>query len=260
MNPSQYSTSFGPSGGNDPSQRRRLMVIVVVAVLVLTGLWLLFGLGGGHPKTQGSGSVSNGKFVITGTAPALKTVTTLTTLIAVNFSQPLAAKSVSVTSSPSIITAADVNGKTLFLSLLAHSLVHSQTYTITITGISDTAGKRLTNQKFSFTPIFDAPSFDGEDSLYDAGLTATQVKAVNGYISEFKPWAAAVAVDPSTVDHHRDDPNDPWSPWDISFTVNIDNVDYLAVTSYGNINSIQLKLLDPATNGQLFVAGNVGNP
>jgi hypothetical protein len=173
----------------------------------------------------------------------------------------IAPKSVSLTSSPAIIASSGVVRGTLTINLTPNTLSAAKTYTITIKSVSSLSGIQLTNQKLSFTPAFKAPSFDGESTLYDAGLTNSQVGDLNAYISQFNPWATTVAVDPATVDHHRDNPNDPWSPWDISFSVSIDGIAYQAVTSYGNINSIQLKIFNSTGVGQpLFIAGTVGTP
>jgi hypothetical protein len=233
-----------PSGGI--RSKRRLGIIIVVVVLLLGVLTL-------------SSHLGSPPFNIVGTTPKLKNMTTKARSLAVNFSQPISAKGLSITSSPSIVTSSNISGKTLTLRLAADTLLNTKTYVITIKSVSDTSGTQLLNQKLSFTPVHVGAVFVNEYALYSVGLSTNQASILNSYLSQFKPWASTVTVNTSSIKHYLDSPSDPWSPWDVSCTVSIDGTNYNVITSYDNTNSLQLKVFDPTSGNQLFAAGSVGS-
>jgi hypothetical protein len=245
-----------PDGGR--FSKRLLLLGLGVVVIIALGVVAYFNqhqTTGNHPTTA---AITPDKLSITSTDPDVASVTTLTQSLAINFNLPLTAGSATVTASPQIISSTSITGKTLTLTLTPKTLLDAKTYTITIKSISSTSGKSLTNKQITFVPAYSAPTTSGQEALSNVGLSDDQVSSLYTYLSKFNLWAQNVAVDPATVRHFRENPADAWSPWAVSFTVNIDGTNYKAVTDYFDTEHIRIKLSNLA-NQQVYTAGDPGS-
>jgi hypothetical protein len=240
------ANSQNPVGGRPKIWKRPLVLVGIVVVIIFVVLALL-----NYNKKP--------PFSITAVSPTVSNITTKTPSMTIYFNQPLSGTGEAVTSSPSIISGVSVTGDKLELTFNSKTLLSSKNYTITVQSISSATGQRLTNKQLSFTPTYVPPTFTGEDALYNIGLTTDQANSVNTYIGQFKPWAQAVSIDQSTIKHYQENPSDPWTSWAVSFTMNVDGTNYNVVGDFNNPQSIRVKVFDPASNNQLFMAGDPGN-
>lgn len=120
----------------DNTSSRKIGIVIavfIVAILAWVGLAIFQGM----------------QFRAVSTNPSTKDVTTAAPFFKVNFNRELSKNGLSVTSTPDVIASYSVSGKTLSITF-KQALKNNTTYTITIASISDTAGKKLTNLKFSF--------------------------------------------------------------------------------------------------------------
>lgn len=231
---------------NDDSFKRRLRLLGILLVALVIVLGIIFYFANQKPLQ------------ITSTDPSLTKITTQAPTLKLNFNMPLSASSASVTSIPSIIVNSSVSGNTLTLTLKEQTMLVLHNYTIDLANLRSTSGKKMKNAQVTFSPKFAAPFITGEEGLKSIGLTDQQVSDINTYNSQLKPWAQTVSIDTSTIKHYMLNPSDPWSPWAVSFTENIDDVNYNVVGSFYDTQDIQVKITDPSTGTQLLSAGSPG--
>lgn len=248
--------SYPPSSpdGSQPKKRLRLLVLLAIVVVIVLGALAIMVSLKSTPKTT-----ETTEFSITATTPGVKQVTTQTPSIAINFNRPLETNSASVASSPSIITSTSTTDNTLTLTFAAKTLVSAKKYTITINSISSTTGERLTDQLLTFTPTFVGPTTSGGDALINIGLSTDQVNSLFTYISQFDPSAQNVVIDESSIKHYMESPNDAWSPWAVSFSMNVDSTNYKVVSDFDDTEHIQVTIYNATSNQQLFTAGSPGS-
>lgn len=115
-----------------PTTIKRIIAALVVLAFLLIG-WLIY-------QTL--------TFHVTTTNPRTSSVSDVSPFLKVNFSKSLA-KSVLVSSTPSVIRSQSVSGKTLTLNLIP--LTVGQDYTVTIGSISSQSGDTLHNIVLHFT-------------------------------------------------------------------------------------------------------------
>lgn len=234
--------------GNRFKKRLRLLIFILVAAVII---FVMLALVSHRKKTP--------PFSVTSTVPSITGITTQTPSMAVNFNEPLAAHSASVTSSPSIVTGYSIHGDTLTLTFAPKTLLSSKTYSITIQSITSTTGKKLTNQQTSIKPIYVGPVITGEKALISIGLTTTQVNDINSYVGQFSPWAQNMSIDQTSIRHYMENPSNPWSPWAVSFTMTLDGTQYTVVGDFYSTQDIQVKFSNPSTGQLLFTAGTPGS-
>lgn len=249
MNPEEYYTTT-PSqdpGGDQFKKRLRLLIgLVVVMVVVFVVLAIV-----GHHK----GST----FAVTHTTPTVLGVTTQTPSMTVYFNEPLAAGSASVSSTPTIVTGSSISGNSLKLTFAAKTLVTSKTYFVTIKSISSTTKQQLTNTQISFKPTLAMPTFTGEDALTNIGLTTTQINDINTDVAQFNPYAQTATIDTTSIKHYQVNPSDPWTPWAVGFSMNLDGTNYTVQGAFYDTQDIQVKITDPSTGSQVYTAGSLGS-
>ena len=248
--------SYPPSLPDDNQFKKRLrllLVLAIVLVVVIAAFAIL------NPHKKPGATTRTTTFSITGIVPGIGGITTQTSSMGINFNMPLKTNSATVTSSPSIITATNITGNMLTLTFVTKTLVSTKHYDITINSISSTTGKRITKQLISFTPSFAGPATSGGDALINIGLSTDQVNSLFADVSQFNPWAQNVVIDQSTIKHYLENPSDAWSPWAVSFSMNVDGTNYNVVGDFNNTESIQVNIYDPATNQQLFTTGSPGS-
>lgn len=232
---------------NDDSfkKRLRLLAILLVVIVIVFGTIFFF--------------THQTPLQITSTNPSLSTITTQAPTLKLTFNMPLAAKSASVTSNPSIVTDSSVSGSTLTLTLKEQTMLILHTYTINLQNLRSISGRKLKNGQVSFSPKFATPFITGEESLKSIGLTDQQVTDINNYNAQLSPWAQTVEVDTGSIKHYMLNPSDPWSPWAVSFTESIDGNNYNVVGSFYNTQDIQVTITNPSTNTQVLSAGTTGS-
>lgn len=252
MKPKDYK--YSPRFGTDDSFRKRvrlLLIIIGVVAVVAGGLLLL-----NQHRVVHNKAVS---LSVTSTTPSLQDVSTQTTSLKITFNQTLVAGSVSVSSTPSIITTTSVSGKVVTLTLTPKTLVSTQRYTILIRNARSTTGHSLVNHTLLFKPNFAEPLFVGEDGLINIGLSSDQVNLLNSYISQYTLWAQEVVVNQSSIVHTKVSWTDDWSPWEVTFSANIDGTAYNIVGEYNDTEHIQVNIYNPQNNALLFTAGTTGD-
>lgn len=248
MNPNEnYDYPVTSAGSTDDSSRKRRRLLIVIAAVVVLGIavWIYF--------------ASQKPLQIISTDPSLTKITTQAPTLKLTFNMPLAASSASVTAIPNIVISSKVSGNTLTLTLRGHTMLVLHTYTLYLQNVRSTSGRKLKDPHVSFNPKFAAPFITGEEGLINIGLTNQQVSDINAYNSQLKPWAQTVSVDGSTIKHFQLNPSDPWTPWAVSFTENIDGTNYNVVGSFYNTQDIKVTITDPATGTQVLSAGNPGS-
>lgn len=242
-----YTTSQDPEGDQFKKRLRLLVGLVVVMVVVFVVLAIV-----GHNKAAT-------KFAVTHTTPTVLGVTTQTPSMTVYFNEPLASGSASVSSTPSIVTGSSISGNALKLTFASKTLQTSKTYFISIKSISSTTKQQLTNTQISFKPTLGMPTFTGEDTLVNMGITNAQVNNINTYVAQFSPYAQNVAIDTTSIKHYQLNPSDPWTPWAIGFSMSIDGTPYTVVGSFYDTQDIQVKITDPSTGNVVYTAGTQGS-
>jgi hypothetical protein len=83
--------------------------------------------------------------------PPTKTLTTITPELDIYYNKALS-HGVLVSSNPSAVSSFTVSGKKITIAL-AIPLYSTESYTIYVTNISDSSGKHLANERFSFVPL-----------------------------------------------------------------------------------------------------------
>lgn len=133
-------------------KRLRLVIVLVVILLVVWGGFAIY---------------RAATFRIVHTNPNTKKMTIVSPFFDVAFDRDLSSK-VTVSSNPDIIHSYTTQNKELNISLKV-PLNPKQTYTISISNIYSTSGKRMKNQKFVFTPksvdLNDLPKDQGQALL-----------------------------------------------------------------------------------------------
>ncbi len=248
MNPEgNYGTAPDPSDDQFKKRLRLLVVLVVVMIVVFVVLAIV-----GHNKAAT-------KFAVTRTTPTVLNVNTQTPSLSIVFNEPLAANSASVGSNPSIITGSSISGSSLKLTFAPKTLATSKTYFITIKSIRSSTGQQLTNTQISFKPSLGMPNFTGEDALTNIGITTTQLNDINTYVAQFNPYAQTATIDPSSIKHYQVNPSDPWTPWAVGFSMNLDGTNYTVQGAFYDTQDIQVKITDPSTGNQVYTAGSPGS-
>lgn len=248
MNPNEnynYSVTAGSAGSESTSKRRRLLIILAVIIFIGLAVWIYF--------------ASQKPLQLTSTDPILTKITTQAPTLKLTFNMPLAASSASVSAIPNIIVNSSVSGNTLTLILKERTMLTLHTYTLYLQNVRSTSGRKLKVPHVSFDPKFAAPFITGEEGLINVGLTNQQVSNINTYNSQLNPWAQTVAIDDSTIKHFQLNPSDPWTPWAVSFTENIDGTNYNVVGSFYDAQDIKVTITDTSTGTQVLSAGSPGS-
>jgi len=268
MEPTGYTYSTASNAGNGDDDKRlkkiRLGVFVLVGMLVL---WVFFNV------------VSTSlRFRLVSTDPATNKITILTRTIGLNFSKPIKAGTISITSSPSIITSLSASGKTVILQV--SSLDASKNYTITLKSITDTSGRHVANEIIKFQPqtiswsslstsqqqallkgqTNKSPSqttnFVGFDALVSQGLSAPQEYELQQAILKFKENLDTVTIAQSSIITTPPDPNSTSMTTVMKFSITIAKTNYSATLAYTGLTQIELRLFD-GTGQQVFDSGTL---
>jgi hypothetical protein len=177
------NTYSDPSSTPSSFTKKRLIVLGVLVLLVIVCIGLL-----GFGVKQ---HVSSEQFKVVSTTPATSNVADVSPSFSVTYTKPLSKNNLSVTSSPSIITSYGIKGSTLDIDL-AEPLTNGKRYTITVTSITDTTGKKLLNQQFTFKPKYVAsqnlPS-DQQQALLKDQQTYTNAEAKENPIVSHLPYS-----------------------------------------------------------------------
>lgn len=147
---------------------KQLSIVLAAVIIVLVGL----------------GIYRNYTFRITGTNPSSSRVTVISPFFKVNFNKDLS-NNLEVSSSPDIISSYIIQGKTLNISLKI-PLSSNQTYTISVSNISDTSGKSIADQQYVFTPsnVSDSSSLpaDQGQALINSQTQYSETVLSNGLV------------------------------------------------------------------------------
>lgn len=112
---------------------KTLIWIISFVVLVLIG-WSIY--------------YANFVFHITGTNPSTNSVSAQTPFFKINFSQPISADTVKVSTYPDILLSTEASNKVLTLNIEGMEI--DSEYTITLQSVENNKGKKIENQTFKF--------------------------------------------------------------------------------------------------------------
>jgi hypothetical protein len=244
---------------------KRLGLLLVLLMLLVAGYQIYLGV----------------HFRIVSTSPKICDMYIYSPFLKVNFNRQLTAKSLSVSSKPTIIKSYSVSGKVLTINL-NYPLNSSGSYAITLNSVSDTKGKTIGAKTFTFKPKYvpysalstdqqktmlqnqtqKQPSknnigFSGLDSLTGYGVTSAQVGDLQQAIFKFLPTTQSAALDTSSIDPAGHDPTSANRYDSISFNIAIDSKNYKATINYSGLTTLQLILFDVSSGAQVFDSGNL---
>jgi hypothetical protein len=224
------------------------------------------------------------KFHVVSTNPNTNNVASVAPFFKVNFNEPLSGKSLSVSSSYSIVRSYSVRGKTLVITLSPPMTV-GYSYYIKINSISDKNGQLIKDKVFTFVPKFtpgqSLPSdqqkallkaqaniprsaanitFTGMDSLLNVGVSQAQTTNLEQDFFAFAAQTNAVSIDTSSVAVTPHDPTSTSTENSANFSVTVDSTPYNATINYSNSDdSVRLFLYNPQ-NGMLLFDSDVPPP
>jgi hypothetical protein len=245
------------------SNRRPFITLVVIVAILLTALGIYQIYLSLH-------------FRVVGTEPKTNSVASVSPFLKIKFSKQLAAGSVKITSTPSIIDSYKIEGKVLDIALKP-PLDTNRSYNLTVVAIADTKGERLTNKAFSFKPKIvaysklseaqkstllqqqsqkpaskDFVNFSGFDSLKNYGITDSQLNTLKQYFFDYSKSAKQITLDINSIKPTPHDRSSASVSDTINFGVTVDSTAYSARIDYYNLTNIRLYLYNSQTGGLVF--------
>lgn len=208
------------------------------------------------------------KFHVISTNPSIKSVSTLTPSLSIDFSKPLAASGLRVTMSPSGLRSYSVAGKKIII-LFDSPLLAGQTYLLRVSAISNTSGGHIEPLTYHITPLnlnFNQLSksqqaailkqqvpvqysqntitFSGDDLLQSAGLSANQLNELKRAVFDYsgvihKQFKAAIISQVALSPH---DPESASTSDSGTFNIALDGTTYTARINYWDVSTLQLQL------------------
>lgn len=250
---------------NSTKRFKQLLAIVLVIVAVFIGYKIFV-------MTQ---------FRVTSTDPATGSVSTISPYFRVYFSRNLSSKGL-VINDPSHIDSGYTVNKNYVTIGFKGSLSQGQNYTLIIKRIEDSAGKTLTNLRFTFTPqnigygglskgqqkavLKGQSQYESNNSstnlvivdsnsLINSGLSTPQLALLIQYLKEFNPTITSAAVSPTTVYPKQSANMDT-----INFNISINGTTYAALLSFTLPTNLNLTLTDPSNNSVVFDSASYSSP
>ncbi len=120
--------------------KKRLLAIAVLIVVLLVGYSVYI-------------VIKDSTFRVVNTNPPTNDVASVSPFFNIQFNRNLKANDLKITASPNIISSYRVSGSFVYINLQTPLNTNTK-YTISVSGIIDSKGQKLTNQLFSFTPRY----------------------------------------------------------------------------------------------------------